>query len=102
MRDNAKLAWDAVSAIERGDAKELGRAMTAAQVCEWAGGTGGGGGGNTRENPASTEVCALIFWWERFLSCVCVYVCDGAVRRNRGDGTFCGILGAEFQSCIHR
>ncbi|CAN0004349.1 unnamed protein product, partial [Hapterophycus canaliculatus] len=27
VRDNTKLAWDAVSAIERGDAEELGRAM---------------------------------------------------------------------------
>ncbi|CAM9274498.1 unnamed protein product [Scytosiphon promiscuus] len=32
VRDNTKLAWDAVSAIERGDAEELGRAMTAAQT----------------------------------------------------------------------
>lgn len=35
IRDNAHLAWRAVSAIEQGDAQELGRAMTAAQVrCE--------------------------------------------------------------------
>lgn len=32
VRDNAGLAWKAVSAIERGDARELGRAMAAAQV----------------------------------------------------------------------
>ncbi|CAN0050212.1 unnamed protein product [Ectocarpus sp. 6 AP-2014] len=31
IRDNAQLAWRAVSAIEQGDAQELGRAMTAAQ-----------------------------------------------------------------------
>ncbi|CAM9232286.1 unnamed protein product, partial [Ectocarpus fasciculatus] len=31
IRDNAHLAWRAVSAIEQGDAQELGRAMTAAQ-----------------------------------------------------------------------
>lgn len=32
VRDNGRLAWRAVSAIEQGDAPELGRAMTAAQV----------------------------------------------------------------------
>ncbi|CAN0498331.1 unnamed protein product, partial [Ectocarpus sp. 12 AP-2014] len=31
IRDNAQLAWRAVSAIEQGNAQELGRAMTAAQ-----------------------------------------------------------------------
>lgn len=37
MRDNGRLAWKAVSAIEQGDARELGRAMAAAQVraCVW-------------------------------------------------------------------
>lgn len=32
VRDNGRLAWKAVSAIEQGDARELGRAMAAAQV----------------------------------------------------------------------
>lgn len=32
VRDNGRLAWRAVSAIEQGDARELGRAMAAAQV----------------------------------------------------------------------
>lgn len=32
VRDNGRLAWEAVAAIEQGDAQELGRAMAAAQV----------------------------------------------------------------------
>lgn len=37
VRDNGMLAWKAVSAIEQGDAQELGRAMTAAQVRAFCG-----------------------------------------------------------------
>lgn len=37
MRDNSELAWEAVTAVERGDAERLGRVMTKAQVREGGG-----------------------------------------------------------------
>lgn len=35
VKKNAGLAWRAVTAIEKGDARGLGRAMTEAQVHTW-------------------------------------------------------------------
>lgn len=55
VRDNPKLAWKAVSAIERGDARELGNAMVAAQVR-------GVRGAGTEHGGAGLGAASFIMW----------------------------------------